>query len=342
MRADRVIISRTDNIGDVVLTLPMVGILRRCRPDAEILFLGRGYTRPVIESCVHVDALLDWDEVADGSAAEQTEFLARARADTIIHVLPQKDIAAAARRARIPQRIGTSHRLFHLWNCNHRVHFTRRRSDLHEAQLDVKLLRPFGVREVPSLKEIGTLYGLTRVPPLRSGLARLLAGDRVNLVLHPKTKGNAKEWPLENYGRLIERLPADRFRIFVTGTREEAEAIGDRLSSDRRVTSLVGELSGADLVAFISRVDALVAASTGPLHLAAALGKLAVGLYAPKRPRHPGRWGPVGPRAHALVFDPECERCREKGVDCDCIRRIEPAAVASLLEPLAASRRRSL
>lgn len=332
MKADRIIISRTDNIGDVVLTLPMVGMLRGRRPGAEIVFLGRGYTRPVIESCSHVDAFLDWDEVADANSAARAEFLARPGADAIIHVFPRKSIAAAARRAGIPQRIGTSHRLFHLWNCNRWIHFTRKRSDLHEAQLDVKLLRPFGVREVPTLQELGGLYGLTKAPALRPDLAGLLARDRVNLILHPKTNGNAKEWPLESYGRLIEMLPADRFRIFVTGTKAEGELIGDRLPYDRaNVTSLIGELSGIDLVAFISRMDALVAASTGPLHLAAALGKLTIGLYAPKRPRHPGRWGPIGPRAHALVFDPDCEGCREKGVDCDCIARIEPATVMKLL-----------
>ncbi|MEE8549974.1 MAG: glycosyltransferase family 9 protein, partial [Gemmatimonadota bacterium] len=89
-----------------------------------------------------------------------------------------------------------------------------------------------------------------------------------------------------------------------------------------------------DLISFVSRADALIAASTGPLHLAAALGREAIGLYSPKRPRHPDRWAPVGKHAHALVFDENCEKCRE-GMDCACIEDIPPSAVYEILKPLA-------
>lgn len=64
MRASRIIVSRTDNVGDVVLALPMVGILREHLPSSDILFLGRSYTRAVIESCEHVDGFLNWDDVS--------------------------------------------------------------------------------------------------------------------------------------------------------------------------------------------------------------------------------------------------------------------------------------
>jgi ADP-heptose:LPS heptosyltransferase len=74
----------------------------------------------------------------------------------------------------------------------------------------------------------------------------------------------------------------------------------------------------------------LVAGSTGPLHLAAALGRHALGLYPPIRPMHPGRWGPLGAHAGFMVFDkPNCEDCRTQPAACTCIRAIEPRAVAA-------------
>ena len=59
----RILISRTDNLGDVILTLPMAGILKKEIPGCYILFLGKAYTRPLIDACEFVDEFLDWDEI---------------------------------------------------------------------------------------------------------------------------------------------------------------------------------------------------------------------------------------------------------------------------------------
>jgi heptosyltransferase-3 len=50
-----IIISRTDSIGDVVLTLPMAGIIKQFLPQSNIIFLGRNYTKDVIALSEHVD-----------------------------------------------------------------------------------------------------------------------------------------------------------------------------------------------------------------------------------------------------------------------------------------------
>ena len=57
----RVIISRTDSIGDVILTLPICHWLKSNFEDITIIFLGKSYTRPVIECCKDVDEFADWD-----------------------------------------------------------------------------------------------------------------------------------------------------------------------------------------------------------------------------------------------------------------------------------------
>ena len=74
----------------------------------------------------------------------------------------------------------------------------------------------------------------------------------------------------------------------------------------------------------------LVAASTGPLHIAAALGKKAIGLYAPMRPIHPARWKPIGSNAQYLVINKNCSDCR-KTQNCHCIREIKAAQVVEVI-----------
>jgi heptosyltransferase III len=85
--------------------------------------------------------------------------------------------------------------------------------------------------------------------------------------------------------------------------------------------NLTGKLSLDELMAFISTIDGVLAASTGPLHIAAALGKHAIGLYAPMRPIHPGRWAPLGENADYLVKEKYCSKCR-KTERCECIESI--------------------
>ena len=46
---DSLIISRTDNLGDVILTLPLAGYLKSIKPSIKIFFIGKAYTKPVIE-----------------------------------------------------------------------------------------------------------------------------------------------------------------------------------------------------------------------------------------------------------------------------------------------------
>lgn len=325
------IISRTDAIGDVVLTLPVAGVLRSLYPSARILFLGRAYTRDIIDACTHIDGFLDWDQLKESDPAQQ---LAATNADAIIHVFPDKAIARAAWKARIPQRIGTTNRLYHWLYCNVRVPLSRKNSPWHEAQLNLRLLGPLGARESYTLEEIGGFYGLTRLVALPPAVATLLSPDRFNLILHPKSRGSAREWGLDNFRQLIALLPRDRFEIFLTGTAAEGKLLEPLRQEFPFLTDLTGRLSLGELMSFIARADGLVAASTGPLHLAAALGINALGIYPPIRPMHPGRWAPVGKKAVVFVEKKDCEACRKTG-DCACMRAIQPQALSEYLQSLA-------
>ncbi|MBI2279758.1 MAG: glycosyltransferase family 9 protein [Bacteroidetes bacterium] len=328
MNNKTIIISRTDSIGDVVLTLPMAGVIKKYYPSSKIIFLGKTYTKPVVEMSKFVDEFINWDELQ--KAPNAIEVLRNLKADVFIHVFPNKAIARLIKATKIPLRIGTFGRLHHILTCNKKVLFSRKKSDLHESQLNLKLLSPLGITQHFELNELATLYGFEKKPSLKPELQHLIDPNRFNLILHPKSKGSAKEWGLDNYLELTNLLPKNQFKIFISGTAEEGNLIGNTFDFDENVVSLIGKLSLTDFIAFIAKTDGLVAASTGPLHIAAALNKKAIGLYAPKRPIHPGRWKPVGQHAQAVVFDDNCEQCA-KGFDCGCISKIEPQTIVNLL-----------
>ena len=325
----RNILSRTDSIGDVVLTLPMAGVLKQSFPGCTVIFLGRNYTRPVIEACEHVDQFCSWDEISGMPDEEiSIRFLSELHADIIIHVFPVKAICQLAKQAGIPTRIATWRRSFTWFTCNRLLHIPRKNSNLHEAQLNLKMLASVGIERKFILEEIADLYGLTggQADERTSGRE-----DKFTLLLHPKSKGSAREWGLENYSKLIDLLPAEQFNIIVTGTKDEGALMHDFLEAHRdRIRDMTGKLTLYELMELIRSSDAIVAASTGPLHLAAAFGIRAVGLYAPMRPIFPQRWAPLGKNATFLVLEKTCNDCR-KTMDCACIRSITPESVIEKL-----------
>jgi ADP-heptose:LPS heptosyltransferase len=228
--------------------------------------------------------------------------------------------------------VGTAHRRYHITTCNKLVFFTRKRSELHEAQLNFKLLGGLVDGGFPGLEEIWKLYGLENIEPLEKSFSGLLDPNRFNLILHPKSKGSAREWGWENFSRLLDIMPKERFKVFVTGTEKEGKALRDEgfWGDGTNATDLTGKLSLSQFLSFINASDGLIAASTGPLHLAAAMGKHAIGLYPPIRPMHPGRWAPVGKNATYIVMDKDCSKCRKTG-DCECMRQITPERVLEKL-----------
>lgn len=329
MKPKRLIISRTDSIGDVILTLPLAGIIKEKFPDCKVFFLGKTYTKPIIEMSKHVDVFLNWDTIKDDN--NPVEEFKKINADTIIHVFPNKEVALTAKKANISNRIGTLGRIPHLFTCNKKVYFSRKKSNLHEAQLNTKLLKPLGIQSNFSVDELVGYYGLVQKNKLPNSLQELLDLNRLNLILHPKSQGSAKEWGLSNFQELINILPEDQFKVFITGTEKEKQLIGDSLEFNKsNVVSLLGMLSLEEFISFVDASDGLIAASTGPLHIAASLGKQAIGLYSSKKPIHPGRWSPIGKNAQAIVFDPNCEKCI-KDENCNCIENISPQTIMEKL-----------
>ena len=121
-----VIISRTDSIGDVVLTLPLAGFVKQRWPQCRVVFLGAEYTHSIVDCCPDVDQFVSWTALKDKPLDEQVQTFKDLNADTILHIFPNKAVALIAKKAGIANRVGTSHRIFHWTTCNRLVNFSRK------------------------------------------------------------------------------------------------------------------------------------------------------------------------------------------------------------------------
>ena len=324
-----IIISRTDAIGDVVLTLPMASIIKTILGnDVKVLFFGRTYTYPVISCSSSVDGFINYDTFLGFDKKGQVDFLKAYNADVIIHVFPRINIAMAAKKAGIGERIGTTNRIYHWFSCNTLVALKRKNSSLHEAQLNVQLLKPLGHSGKISLSEINTQYHLNKLPEFSKNNSSLLSADKFKLVIHPKSNTSAREWDINNYRDLIRFLPDKKFQFIITGGKNEEALINEWVKKlPTHVVNLSGKLDLEELIALLNTCDGIVAASTGPLHIAAALGKFALGIFPPIRPISPVRWAPIGKKAEYLVIEKKCSDCRNDPNQCHCINEITPTMV---------------
>lgn len=321
----RVLICRTDNIGDVVLTLPLAGCLRERIPEVSVDFLCRAYAAPIAKQCRHVGRVLELE-----AHPEMVELFQHY--DTVIFAFPDRRLAHAARRARVARRIGTSHRWYHWYTCNQLAHFSRKRSTLHEAQLNFKLLKPLGIDVVPTFADISNWYGLTA--PADKAVQPLRSASHFHLILHPKSNGNGREWPIASYEALADSLRSHPDVIIcITGSAAEGEVIAreaPRLLAMPHVRNMCGLLDLPALCTLIAKVDGIVASGTGPLHLGAALGQRVLGLFPPIRPIHAGRWAPIGAEASWLSAPSRCVTCT--GSDgCSCMAAIEVSDVVEIV-----------
>ncbi len=326
------LLSRTDSIGDVVLTLPLAGLIKEKYPNAKIIFLGKTYTKDIIECSKHIDSFLDWSIIEKMDIDSQINIFKEENIDVFVHVFPNKQIAKLAKKAGIKNRIGTSHRPYHYLYCNKLPSFSRKKSNLHEAQLNIKLLESLEISFDGEFQELEKYYGFENIPTLNPEWKTLLSKTAKNIILHTKSQGSAREWGLNNFRKLIDIELEKGNKVFLTGTEAEGQLYRDQLIIDNpMLVDLSGKMTLKELIAFIAKADVLVAASTGPLHIAAATGILSIGIFPPIRPIHPARWSPIGSKAKVLSVDkPHCKDC-QNGESCACMAAISPEDVSKII-----------
>ena len=129
------------------------------------------------------------------------------------------------------------------------------------------------------------------------------------------------------------------YSVIFTGSEQERidfaqETLIDKANSSD-IKNLMGKLSIRELMAVIATGQVVVSGSTGPAHLAAALGTFTVSIFDPRRSSLPIRWQPLGLGVLLRPDVPTCEKCI--GVACaywDCLDRIKVSDVATQITQL--------
>jgi ADP-heptose:LPS heptosyltransferase len=335
MAAAAILISRTDRAGDLVLTLPAFREIRRWRPDCRLVAHVRSYTAPLVAEHPDVDGILA-DDAPDGrrpSLLRLAQLIRRGGFAAALLVHPAPRAMLACWLARVPVRVGRASNLWQVF-LTHRVVQHRSRNEHHEAWYNRELARAW-LAAAHGQALLADDDPLPPVPWLRVGPERWAAGraalDRAGLegvapvIVHPGHGGSAVNLPLAGYRQLVDRLLWAGQAVAVTLGRGEA-ALAEEFPPPQRgrlgFVADVPDLGG--LLGVLAHGRGFLGGSTGPMHMAAALGLPTVAFFPLLPAMTPKRWGPVGERC--LVVQPADPRCPGRCAACargNCLAGID-------------------
>jgi heptosyltransferase-1 len=306
----KALLVRLSSIGDVVHTLPALRALRRS--GAECGFLVEPAARPLIEGNPDVACLLAAPP-ARGFAWREAAATARAaralRFDVALDFQGLWKSAAWARACGAGRVVGWRGKL--------------RREPGSGLLIGEAPARPPGSPHVidKNLALLGRLgidaVGLREFPLPDTGQEARRVGERLSalgvaggfVLLNPGGGWQSKLWPPEAFGALARALREHGQNCLVSfGPGEEALASRVAAVSDG-AARVAFPTTLRELLELLRRARLVVAADTGPLHIACALGTPVVGLYGPTDPQ---RNGPFAAEDRVARRTPPCAPCHRR------------------------------
>lgn len=301
----KILISRTDRLGDVLLALPAVAYVRRALPKAEIDFLCRmevgDVIRPTLDS-LRVQTLF----IPDG---EKLKFVKKY--DACLFLFWEERLSKGAFWSRVPVRMGIYSKplSYLLLNSGIRQHrsLARKNEALYNLDLARKLLSRMGVEEEFSIEEKLTLESDEISRRKAEQLVAQLGLSKNNfIVVHPGMGGSALNPSTENYLQIIQKLKEEKEEVVLSlGPLALDQGMGSRIQAVLPDIKVIQGQSLPILREVFRLSKAVIAPSTGPLHLAHLAGTKTVGLFSPVLSHSQVRWGPWGGVGESLTLAPQ-------------------------------------
>lgn len=307
----------------MILTLPMALVIRKHIPDAKIIFGVREYTKLIVECCPDVDEIVTID--TDSSAIEIAKTIRSINADALFIPSPSFRLVLAAFLSRTPIRNGTGYR-WYSFLFNRKIYDHRKTAEYNEAEYNIRMLRGIGIDSnqypLPNLE----------IPKYNT------TANNPYALLHVFTGGSANSWSIERFKEVANWLSREKgLEMVLTGENKHREfllTIADELKPLGVSVHIRTELTLIELAGLLKEASLVVSGSTGPGHLAAALGAPTIGLFQLATALSKERWGFRGKKVINLepLSPPrqECPACKA----CDCMTSIITMQVTNAAEQL--------
>ena len=328
----KILILKPSSLGDVVQALPVLRLLKLHLPNSEIFWWLDSTLRTLLEADPDLSGILPFERRRWASPLHWGEVLSSVRRMRALKFDWVIDLQSLARSGAFA------------WLANGEL--TVGLDDAREGArgfYDLVAPRPsFHTHAVEwyletlRLLRVPVHWNFTWLPQRReiaAGIIDKWQADTARwLILQPGARWINKRWPLENFAELVRRLATDamELRFAILGGQEDIP-LGKTIAraAPDRCLDLTGQTTLLEMVEWIRLSELMVTNDTGPMHVAAALGKPVIALFGPTEPRRTGPYGQVN-RALQLRSLP-CVPCFKDTCafsrPFECLRGLSPAVV---------------
>ncbi len=315
----RIIINRSDAIGDFLLTLPVIIGIKKHIPDCQIFLIHGPRVRDLLPFFPWFKDCFCWEKNKT-KKIELRRWMKEIDAKAFIHIGGDTTPCFLSRFLNIPFRGGLISRWQTFLTLNKGVRQSRSHQLKHESDWNYELLGPlwpFAKVDAPGKSGLAPVFDLS--PELTEKAIEWLATSfpqkGATLVIHPGMSGHTLNWPISHYIELIERILNHNktIRLVLSFTPTDQRFI-DPIKKHfqhgplwmNRIMPFDGSVYGLPFyIHLLAQADAFIGPSTGTTHLAHFLGTPVLAFYSPVRAQHAKRWGPYEKNSKTIVLAPD-------------------------------------
>lgn len=332
---ENILIIKLSSLGDICHALPSLTALRNLYPHAKISWAVNKPFADLLTDHPLLDEVIVIDQKAwtKGSVCDRYEYFKKLRGDLkkrqfdlVLDLQGLLKSSVIALMTGCKTRYGYWEMREGSWLVTKGIKGEHSQDHVIQRYLDVIRFLGSDVREPE--------FVLPDIDMERSKVDGWLREAKEYVVIAPATSWDTKEWSLDNYVQLTERLlKLNKLVVLVGGSSDvdKSAYITEQLklrSPDKvdQIVDLTGRTTLKELMAVCKGAQLYISGDTGPLHIAVATGVPIVAMYGPTMPHRTGPYvGKCGlGKTRILIGQAECRPCRQKKCSkMDCMRSID-------------------
>ena len=300
MAIKNILAVRNDRFGEFLLNIPAFRALKKSYAGAKLTLLVNPYVQELARCIDFVDEVIAWENTRH-KFSQIYRFSRDLKArdfDLCVIFNPSKELNIISFLAGIPIRVGYNRKWAFL--LTKKTEDKKYLGQKHEIEYNLELLNLIGIQsedKTLSLKiDDGIIEGLFGIEN---------RGDL--LALHPWTSDPVKQWPIQNFRKLAQRLVKElNKKAIIIGGKEELDKSVEYFSDlGTDATNITGKTTLTQLAAVLKKCKLLISGDSGPVHLASCVGTPVIAIFRSDiTAKSAKRWGPWG-KGHSIIEKPE-------------------------------------
>ncbi|MCX5687882.1 MAG: glycosyltransferase family 9 protein [Candidatus Omnitrophica bacterium] len=310
----RILITRTDRIGDVILSLPAIKAVRKAFPNDYIAIMVQPRIEDILKGNPDIDEVIVYDKNKKHKGIlKNLSFIKWLRAkkfNMVLNLHSTKRMNLLCFLAGISVRIGYARGKADFLLTD-KIKYIKKLGEKHEAEYSLDILRYLGISPEFSNPFIYVQSEDEKKVDDILGDLGINNGEKF-VILHPGASCKSKMWPFENFAKIgdmiIENL---KIKAMINLAPDQAK-LGEKVRAmmKNKPVFFYEPTTLGELAALFKKASLVISNDSGPAHVAAGIGTPVISIFGRnQKGLSPVRWKPLGDKSVAIHKDVGCVEC---------------------------------